>query len=115
MKDIEERLDKSKYIDIYSYNDLYDVIDFNKKDIKFINSFIKDLYKYTDHVVVNNICDKLDELILKNVNYLNSLKNYYKIIPKSFSKDILKKINVIYLGYLQLEKDIQALRDVFSL
>lgn len=93
----------------------YEIIDFHKNCIKDIDKKYKQLLRNSNKVYVVMECQGLQSIILDNVNYLNSLKNSYKVIPKKELKDVCKKINTIYLGYLQESKNIQAVLDIWEL
>ena len=85
------------------------IIKINQKEIKLINKKIKTLYKNYDQQILTNLQIK----ILNNVNQLNKLKkNIYENLNKNEQKEILKKINLIYLTYLQLNNKLQSLEDI---
>ena len=85
------------------------IIKYNQKEIKLINKKIKTLYKNYDQQILINLQTK----ILNNVNQLNNLsKNIYKNLNHNQQKEIFKKINLIYLAYLQLNNKLQSLEDI---
>ena len=95
--------------------DFYNVIDTNKNYIKSIDKIYKSLLKNDDKEYVLNKCIELQEFILDNVNYLNGCKNSFKVIPKKKLKDIVKKFQALYIGYLQENKNIQAIIDIWEI
>ena len=85
------------------------IIKNNQKEIKTINKKIKTLYKNYDQQILIN----LQTQILNNVRQLNKLsENIYKNLNKNKQKEIFKKINLIYLAYLQLNNKLQSLEDI---
>ena len=85
------------------------IIKYNQKEIKLINKKIKTLYKNYDQQILTNLQTK----ILNNVNQLNnSNKKIYKNLNQNQQKEIFKKINLIYLAYLQLNNKLQSLEDI---
>ncbi len=100
---------------IENYNDLKFEINVHRISIKTINKCIKLLLKEEDKNKVLGECKMLQEWILNNVNDLNNLNNFYEVIPKKELKSVLKKVRVFYLGYLQLNNDIQGLIDVLEI
>ena len=85
------------------------IIKYNQKEIKQINKRIKTLYKNYDQQILIN----LQTQILNNVRQLNKLsENIYKNLNKNKQKEIFKKINLIYLAYLQLNNKLQTLQDI---
>ena len=85
------------------------IIKYNQKEIKLINKKIKTLYKNYDQQILINLQTK----ILNNVRQLNKLnENIYKNLNKNQQKEIFKKINLIYLAYLQLNNKLQSLEDI---
>ena len=95
--------------------DFYEIIDFHRNCIKNIDKEYKQLLRNSNKVYVIMTCQELQSMILDNVNFLNSFKNSYKVIPKKQLKDVCRKINAIYLGYLQESKNIQAVLDIWEL
>ena len=85
------------------------IIKYNQKEIKLINKKIKTLYKNYDQQILTNLQTK----ILNNVNQLNnSNKKIYKNLNQNQQKEIFKKINLIYLAYLQFNNKLQSLEDI---
>ena len=95
--------------------DFYNVIDKHKNYIKSIDRIYKSLLKNDNKEYVLNRCVELQEFILDNVNYLNGCKDSFKVIPKKKLKDIVKKFQALYLGYLQENKNIQAIIDIWEI
>lgn len=95
--------------------DFYKIIDNQRNYIKSIDKQYKNLIKNSNKVYVLMECQKIQEFILDNVNYLNGCKNSFKVIPKKKLKDIVKKFQVLYLGYLQENKNIQAIIDIWEI
>lgn len=95
--------------------DFYNIIDVHREVIKNIDKEYKKLIKNSNKVYVLMECEKIQEIILNNVNYLNGCKNSFKVIPKNKLKDIVKKFQALYFGYLQESKNIQAVIDIWEL
>lgn len=95
--------------------DFYKIIDTQKDYIKSIDKKYKSLIKNSNKVYVLIECQKIQEFILDNVNYLNGCKNFFKVIPKKKLKDVVKKFQVLYLAYLQENKNIQAVIDIWEI
>ena len=95
--------------------DFYDIIDVHRQVIKNIDKEYKNLIKNSNKAYVLMVCQMLQVIILDNVNYLNGCKNSFKVIPKKKLKDIVKKFQALYLGYLQENKNIQAIIDIWEI
>lgn len=100
---------------IKNLNDFELLIKEHKAIIKNIDCEYKKLLRNSNKQYVLIECEKIQEIILNNVNYLNSIKNSYKVIPKKELKSIVRKIQALYLGYLQESKNIQAIIDIWEL